>query len=532
MAITVADILAMPAVRAGQPRVLAGDKALDTHIRWVHSAEIIDVSRLLRGGELILTTGLAFPAGPEGLTSYAASLAAAGAAGLVVEVTQRWTDGLPEALIEECCRRGLPLVELSHEVSFAKITQEVGEQIIDMQLAELRAVEEIHERFIDLSVNGAKPAAVLDEVSRLSSAPVVLASPRHQVLSYVSGPQSAQAVLESFELQSRALSGAARTFFDRGSGWLVTSVEAQGKHWGRLILQTGQEPPYRHIVLAEQAAASLALYLLHARQRDSIERQTHGAILAAFASGDITDELLARCEGIGFPLTRQHLCGLSLRPTMPGNKTDLSFEDSLADIAAITADYARRRSLSALVSVSNDEVRAVIACPTSRQINPLIDELAYQLRARVAAVIGAGSPVSDPLDVQHSLAEAHEAAVATHAGDTGVRRIEDIHVRGLLHLMAGDQKLKLFVHREIGALIKHDAHRQARRSQGLVEAVRALLTYPNSKSHAAASLHLSRPAFYERLAKAERLLKVDLNNGEVRTAVHLALLAHEALSIE
>ena len=56
---TVADLLKLPELAAGRPRVVAGAKGLQRPVRWVHVAEVPDIAPLLRGGELILTTGIA-----------------------------------------------------------------------------------------------------------------------------------------------------------------------------------------------------------------------------------------------------------------------------------------------------------------------------------------------------------------------------------------------------------------------------------------------------------------------------------------
>ena len=61
---TVDEVLAIPEVRAGRPLVLAGQGRLDRRVRWVHVSELEDASGLLRGSELILTTGIALPDDP------------------------------------------------------------------------------------------------------------------------------------------------------------------------------------------------------------------------------------------------------------------------------------------------------------------------------------------------------------------------------------------------------------------------------------------------------------------------------------
>jgi purine catabolism regulator len=83
--------------------------------------------------------------------------------------------------------------------------------------------------------------------------------------------------------------------------------------------------------------------------------------------------------------------------------------------------------------------------------------------------------------------------------------------------------LQLFVERELASLLEHDRGSTV----NLVEAVRALLWHPSSKTDAAASLHLSRAAFYARLKKAEQVIRADLDDPDIRLSLHLAILAME-----
>src|SRR5499426_2613953 len=72
---SVRDVLALDSVRYGSPRVVAGVEALDRPVRWVHVAEVPDIASLLRGGELVLTTGIGLPADDAGLRGFVAELA-------------------------------------------------------------------------------------------------------------------------------------------------------------------------------------------------------------------------------------------------------------------------------------------------------------------------------------------------------------------------------------------------------------------------------------------------------------------------
>ncbi|HEY9437854.1 MAG TPA: PucR family transcriptional regulator ligand-binding domain-containing protein, partial [Streptomyces sp.] len=56
--ITVRRALDLPGLRGGLPEVMAGAEGLDRTVRWVHAGEVPYIASLLKGGELLLTTGL------------------------------------------------------------------------------------------------------------------------------------------------------------------------------------------------------------------------------------------------------------------------------------------------------------------------------------------------------------------------------------------------------------------------------------------------------------------------------------------
>ena len=143
---TVAEVLDLEAVRVGNPNVVAGFDSLNRPVRWTHISEVRDVARLLRGGELLLLTGLALPDDEAGLREYVAALPDVGVAGVCVELGRRFLK-LPRSMIRAAEERHLPLVELQQEIRFVAVSEAVHARIVDAQLAELRASEELHQTF-------------------------------------------------------------------------------------------------------------------------------------------------------------------------------------------------------------------------------------------------------------------------------------------------------------------------------------------------------------------------------------------------
>jgi purine catabolism regulator len=537
---TLADVLRLDAVRRGEPRVVAGADRLDARVRWVHSAEVTDIAHLLRGGELVLTTGIALPDEPDRLRRYVAELAEVGASGLIVELGRKYASALPAALISAAEEYGLPLIAWARETPFVDVTEAVHAQIIDAQLAELRASDKLHEVFTQLSVDGAPPDEVVRQVARLSGRPVVLENLAHQVLAADAAGADPTELLASWETRSRAVRAEERTAYDASSQWLVTVVGARGEDWGRLIIAGEGPPSPRDGVLIERAATTLALGRLLDQHAQSLERQAHGSIIAGILAHAYSDpqEAAARARALGVPLTGRRLLGIVVLPC-PAGTAELP---PLAELADATAAACRDASLAALVGTLDEgspqaRVGVLASLPARAEDERILREVAKRLRAHHAVggapeaghgfVMAAGSIVESIRDVRRSFLEAEQVAdVAARRGDDRpFYRLPDLRLRGLLHLLRDDARLQTFIERELGPLLAHEA----RRGGDLVQMLALYLDSGRNKALAAQRAHLSRPALYERLRRIERVLDTDLEDVESCASLHVALLALDSV---
>lgn len=99
--------LELPGLRSGLPEILAGADRLQRTVRWVHAGEVPNIASLLKGGELLLTTGYGLGTRPAEQRAFVRTLAERGIAALVVELGPRFTR-LPAALVDTARSAGLP----------------------------------------------------------------------------------------------------------------------------------------------------------------------------------------------------------------------------------------------------------------------------------------------------------------------------------------------------------------------------------------------------------------------------------------
>jgi len=528
----VADVLALAPLRQGRPRVVAGSAGLGRTVRWTHVAEVLDITHLLRGGELLLSTGVAFPDDDAALTQAVEALGRAGTAGLVLELGRRYA-AVPDALATAADAIGLPVVELRRETSFVQVTEAVHAQVVGAQVAELRASEEVHRTFTELSIEGAGAETIVRHTARMTGAPVVLENLAHQVLAFDPAGASADQVLDRWESRSRALPTTGRTSVDAEQGWVVVAVGARGTDWGRLVVIADRAPTPRQLTVAERAAAALALLRLVEREQESLERQSHRTLLAAMVDQSMTShELALRAAGLGVPLENRTLVAVAVRSGNLPTAT-LAAQAHVRQLAETTENAIRAERGNGLVGVLDEmSVGALVVAGATIDVDSLVNAIAVRLRREAVnlglgqVAVSAGSSVDDVLDVRRSLLEALQVAdLADASSARAVHRLADAGLSGLLHLLRDDERLQTFVERELGRLLAYDS----RAGTDLLGAVRAYLDTGRNKSHAAAQYGLSRPSFYERLRAIEALLLVDLDDVGTCLTLQVAIAALDVL---
>ncbi len=108
---------------------VSGRESATGHLRWVHSTELVDPTPWLRGGELLLTTGLQLQTA-KAQRELIAHLSEHEIAGLGFG-TGFAHKRLPAALADEARKRSFPLFEVPYELPFIAITERVFAQLLD-----------------------------------------------------------------------------------------------------------------------------------------------------------------------------------------------------------------------------------------------------------------------------------------------------------------------------------------------------------------------------------------------------------------
>ncbi|WP_255622214.1 PucR family transcriptional regulator [Pseudonocardia sp. DSM 110487] len=505
---TVAEVLALPVLARGLPKVLAGHDRLDRPVRWVHVTEWASPASALRGGELVLTTGLGFPAR---LDDYAAELADIGAAAVVLELGRCYRE-TPYELVAGCRSRGVPLVVLHRGVKFVDVTQEVHAMILTGQLRTLRSAQRIHDTFTALSLRGAGADEIVRAAATMTGRAVVLENLAHQALVCAPGELGLEEVLNRWEERSRATPSAAeRTGVCGQEGWLVTSVEFRGQRWGRLAMlpdnPAEQQFHSEHVMVLERAAIALTLARLTHESR--WEEQAHrDALLDVLERRQLSwRDTRSRITALGVPTHGRRLAVVMVR----------------ADDRAGLLDKLRTR-LEGSALVGDLGERGVGVLLAFREPGGW-RQLAEEIATLAGTAVHVGAEVGELSEVALSAAEAEQVADAVPAGGPRqVYTVSDIGLPELLYSLRDDPRVQAYAERQLAHLLAHDQ----RHGTDLLATLRHFLGAAGNKSIAARRSHLSRQALYQRLSLIGQILDGDLESGDLRAQLHVAVAALDA----
>ncbi|MFI6692855.1 PucR family transcriptional regulator [Streptomyces sp. NPDC050433] len=527
--ITVRRALELPGLRAGLPEVVAGADRLHRTVRWAHAGEVPNIASLLKGGELLLTTGIGLGTRPAEQRAFVRGLADRGIAALVVELGPRF-GRLPAAVVEAARAAGLPLVQLHREVPFVSVTEEVHTEIVNGHYALLRQAEEVHRRCTDALLQGGGVPQVLRILADFAGNPVFLETADGQLLYAAAGATGPPTAAEPLQVWEGLRAQRADREAGPPAGTVLVDVPG-GRHGAGAVRAKLVLPPVSapllpvHRMAAERAAGTLAVVLMQARQEEELAARGRGDFLTDLAEGRIAAaDAPAQAGVLGFRPGEGPLLPVVMRlgpePAPSANWAPL-VRAVLEELACV--------GVPVLLGVRPTEGRIplLLGLRSESERSAVADRVAAALRAGVERAGGRRPVVVVGVPGGWAAAGAglrHAAETAAAAGGLPERPWHDagrLDVDLLLWRLRDHPDLSAFVHRAIGPLLTHDRASRA----PLLPTLTTFLDHAGRKAETARELHLNRQTLYNRLARISELLGTNLDDPRTVLSLSLALRA-------
>lgn len=490
VALTLADVLALPALVQCRPAVLAGDPTSRT-VRWVHSSDIYGIAPLLRGGELLLTTGLGLvDSTSDQLRAYVRALAERDIAGLALELAGSLPEP-PAEMVEEANRVSLPFVALHRRYPFVEVTEQVNSTILESSIVRLRHADEIGKRL----------SMVLAQHGGLDVLAVTLATllERDVVVTDLSGEVLASTSEDPYVVL--ATPGAAAT------------ITSDGIHLGALTIGGGTREDDLLRAALDRAPEILAIEVLRGRQQPLLTGRARKELLRRLLVGTTEDTagLLAHASSSHIrPQSRW--VGVAVEPT--------------ADHAALSLlqEVARNAGVKA-VSAEFEEVTCALFALPETSAHEAHDRTVAAFR-RSSGPLAALGPVVDASGAGRSLRAARNTLPLGRLAGTDDRVVlaESLSLERVLRSVSDPACLADLIEEQVGGLLHHA------NSKELLATLERFLEAGGCKASTARALHLRRQSVHQRLHRINQALGHDVSDPRRQPLLWVALMARRLLA--
>lgn len=412
----------------------------------------------------------------------------------------------------------------------------------EVQLAEIQLSHDIHERFTQLSLEGAGIASILEVLSALAGGPAAL----YSVDGYrVRGQREASDGMPT-RIHVPAGFGHAASREVRVSAGRpvrpidVVPVRAGGELLGLLAVAAGDAPvdgEGRRRAL-EHGSTVLALELSKERAAAEVERRLRGDLVEEVLAGGLEPEeaerIARQAERLGHRLPHRAWV-VVLEPDDDKTEAALAARGQQDRLDMALGALVRSRLPGALTLVRSTSAVFLVPDDAASDL-AAVEKLAGQILAAAAPVlkpgsasVGIGNVAHGPGELARSHLEARQALRLTRrAGGKGkVASYRSLGAFRLLLEVQSPEALRRFVDELLGPLLDYAQSRDT----PLLETLEALSAARWVRRAAARQLGIHINSMSYRVERIESLTGLQLDDPETRVAISIALRARAMLGM-
>jgi purine catabolism regulator len=533
---SVAKMLTLPAFSGAE--VVAGARGLERIVRRANVMEVPDIVPWLRSEGLLLTTGYPLREAAGSLVDLVVSLDQRGVSALAVKL-HRYLEALPEEMLAEADRRGLPIVVVPDEVGFDDVLTQVFTSVVSERASLLERSEEVQAQLVQIVLTGGGVAEVAASVSELFGGLAMITTADGRVICDVGDPEQRESLLASSVFHP---SGRFRTELapagvhvadDLPGSHAVVAIRGGRIDHGRLVLfHAGRLLSTSDVMVLERAATVAAVSLTKEIAITAVESKYRGDFLRDVLAGraGAAGEVVAHASSLGWDLDRPMVVVLAALETEKAPPMSVGYRGplELERFAAAWLSVVNRKDPSVPVVGFAAEVVALLPVESDGAAGPgpVVDTV-------VRGVTGDGgggrrpfaTGISRVVHTPDELPGAYEQArKALHVGrqlhgPRAVTHFDDLGVFRLLSLIEDTAELTSFVDETLGEL----ASGATEETVDLRATLQMLLDTNLNVAETARRLHFHYNTLRYRIGKLEKLVGPFTTDPHLRLDLALAL---------
>jgi PucR family transcriptional regulator, purine catabolism regulatory protein len=539
-------------------KIVAGEQGINNEISIVNIIENPEAFDWLSPNELLLSTGYIFKDNEELQNRIIKELSEINCAGLVIKM-KRYFDKLPQNMIDQANKLGLPLIELPFEYTLSKVISIINEKASGRYDLLNRKTLDMHNSFFRITLEGGGIEKISSLLSETIMNPIVLVDKDWKLLHFTEHIDNKvplaycldlvknrhvfkQSFIESIPNDiSNIKKSIKRIYYLEGMEikCRILPVAVANHIYGYIIVwQTVRELTEFDYIILEQASTNMALERIKAREIEEVKLKIRQDFFDDLLTGKITssDSLQSLSELHGLNTSYKYYCmvvsiesqeqnqyeDFIARKVHLENKTrkcvELIYEHSNLANGEITCFHRNNRII--ILVGQNVNRPSITINEAKKYANDIYMVLNKQI-PKSTLLIGIGSQYATIQLLHKSFSEANESIRLMQKFEDrgGISHFEDYSVYHFLDTNIKDMELEAFFMKSLGTIYEHD------RLHGTSYIVTLENFFSNNLniSETAKAMFLHRNTLIYRIDKIKEILNSDLKNSEELLQLQLAL---------
>lgn len=553
--LTVQDLLEIKAIDG--LKIVAGEKGINNQISIVNIIENPDAFDWLSPNELLLSTGYIFKDNEELQNKIIKELSEINCAGLVVKM-KRYFDKLPQNMIDEANKYGLPLLELPMGYTLSRVISIINEKASGRYDLLNRKTLDMHNLFFRITLEGGGIEKISSMLSGTINNPIIIVDKNWSLLHYTEHAENNILLKESLDLTtdkpifnkefidsippnlSEMKKSIKRSYCLEGKNIIcrVLPIAVSQDIYGYIVIwQTVRDLTEFDYIILQQASTILALERIKEKEIKEVKLKIRQDFYDDLLSGKITspETLQTLCDLHGLNPNYSYYClvinieanevekfedmilGKYKMDNIAQSCVEIVYEMSYKSIGEITCFYRNNRII---ILVGQNEDRAPISVSEAKQYATDLHEKLVN-RLQKSFLIGIGQQYRSISSLYKSFSEANEMIRLMQQMNekNEVSHFEDYSVYHLLDSNINSSELEDFFQKCLGKIYEHDK----------LHATSYLSTLENyfynnqNVSETSKAMFLHRNTLIYRIEKIKEILNTDLKSSEELLRIQIAL---------
>ncbi|QED49128.1 PucR family transcriptional regulator [Cytobacillus dafuensis] len=554
--LTVKDLLQVKAIDG--IKVVAGEKGINNVISIVNIMENPDAFDWLSSNELLLSTGYIFKDNEQLQDQIIKELSEINCSGLVIKM-KRYFDKIPQNMINQANKYGLPLLELPFEYTLSKVISIINEKASGRYDLLNRKTLDMHNILFRIALEGGGIERISSMLADTVNNPILLLDKDWKLLHYKEYVENKIPLAYCLDLvknrptfnkeftdlipqdisEMKKLIKRIYRVEDLEVKCRILPIGVTNEILGYIVVwQTVRELTEFDYITLEQASTIIALELIKEKEIEDVKLKIRQDFFDDLLTGKITStetiQTLCSLHGLN-PNYMYHCMVINMESSelekyedMVARKyklegklkkcVNLVYENSKKEDGEITCFHRNNRII---ILFGKNETRPSISINEAKQFASDIQKILSNHILNTEFIIGIGRQYSPISSLYKSFSEANEAIrlMQRFEDRDGIAHFDDHSVYHLLDSNIKDAELEDFFLKSLGNLYEHDS----------LHGTSYIITLENyfinnqNISETAKAMFLHRNTLIYRIEKIKEILNSDLKNSEELLRIQISL---------